>query len=105
MDKLSNTKNSLKECVFVNSALKKYTYTDYFFGDFAHWEWLNFTHIFIWTQAALFPPQLSELVLKFCSSTSYWLNQLTMAGTDYLNMSKHREMKSKNLPGDQEVCS
>jgi len=27
-------KNSLKECVFVNS---KYTLADCFFGDFAHW--------------------------------------------------------------------
>jgi len=34
-------KNSLKECVFVTSALKiccqKYTPTDCFFGDFPHW--------------------------------------------------------------------
>jgi len=29
-------KNSLKECVFVNSALK--TLADCFFGDYAHWE-------------------------------------------------------------------
>jgi len=28
-------KNSLKECIFVN--LSKYTPTDCFFGDFAHW--------------------------------------------------------------------
>jgi len=31
-------KNSLKECDFVNSALKIYTPTDCFFGDFAHWD-------------------------------------------------------------------
>jgi len=34
-------KNSLKECVFVNSALKccqKYTPTNCFFGDFARWD-------------------------------------------------------------------
>jgi len=30
-------KNSLKDCIFVNSALQKYTSTDCFFGDFAHW--------------------------------------------------------------------
>jgi len=39
-------KNSLKECVFVNWALKtvpycqKYTLTDSFYGDFTHWECL-----------------------------------------------------------------
>jgi len=36
-------KNSLKECVFVNSTLKiqchiVYTPTDCFFGNFSHWE-------------------------------------------------------------------
>jgi len=40
---------SLKECVFVNSALKIYTPTDCFFGDFAHWESSSAanTHIFL----------------------------------------------------------
>ncbi|XP_066934926.1 ubiquitin conjugation factor E4 A-like [Clytia hemisphaerica] len=49
-------------------------------------------------KAVLFPPELSDLVLNFCSATSYWLNQNTIAGGDYLNMVKPREMKAKNLP-------
>ena len=60
------------------------------------------TNSFFVLQAALFPPQLSDLVLNFCSATSFWLNQMVMAGPDYLDMVKPIELKAKNLPTD--VC-
>jgi len=55
-------KNSLKEWVFVNSALKKntvpycqkYTPTNCFLGDFAHWVWLMFTFFQRSTQHMIF---------------------------------------------------
>jgi len=41
----SGQKNSLKECVFINLALnivKNTLLTDCFFGDFAHWVYVDF---------------------------------------------------------------
>lgn len=54
-------------------------------------------------KAALLPTQLSELALNFCAASSFWLNQLTLAGADYMNILRPREMKAKNLPDDEEV--
>jgi len=95
--------NFLKEYVFVNSALKIQRHvvtmhtqtTDYFFGDFAHWVALSFTHLdFISTfssKQTIFPMNAAKFnkplhhVQKFLFSATLTENPEKIASLELFN--------------------